>query len=135
MSTQTKKWYEGTNFYVAAFMVVLGFFSAVQPESVREVVDALFRGVGGIFAIREAVKSGGVDVKGWLTNGNLYNYLFAILSTFMPDAPPEWMTQLNGIVNGIVTQNYTAMLSGLAALGISVFYFIKNRKQKDLASA
>lgn len=135
MSTTNKQWYQGTNFWVSAVMVILGIFTGIQESDIRELVNVVFGGIGSVFAIREAIKGGSIDVKRWLSSANTYNYLFAIVATFLPTVPPEWFTQLNGIASGIVTQNYTAMLSGLAALGISIFYFVRNLKPKTPAVA
>ena len=133
MSTQATKWYQGTNFWVAMVMAFGGISVGLSETDVREFVNYIFGGVGVAFAIREKVKSSGIDVKAWLSSKNTWNYLFAVVATFLPAVPPEWFTRLNEIAGAVFTKNYTALLSGLFALAVSVFYFIRDNKKAETA--
>lgn len=129
MSQSTSNWWQGTNFWVALVMAFGGISVGLSETDVREFVNYIFGGVGVAFAIREKVKASGINVKAWLSSKNTWNYLFAVAATFFPAVPPEWFSRLNEIVGAIFTKNYTALLSGLFALAVSVFYFIKDRKK------
>jgi len=128
MSTQTTKWYQGTNFWVSAIMAVGGISIGLSENDVRELVTYLFGGIGVAFAIREKVKGSGIDIKRWISSKNTWNYLFAAVATIFPAVPPEWFTRGAEIAGAISTKNYTVLLSGLFALAVSIFYFIRDSK-------
>lgn len=121
---QTTKFWQGTNFWVAALMAVFGISFGFSESDVSGIVSWAFGGVGIAFAIREKVKGAHIDVKAWLTSKNTWNYVFAAIAAGAPAIPAGLGDKISDIAAAIAGKNWGALLTGVVSLGTIVYFWI-----------
>ena len=123
------KWWQGTNFWVAASMFILGGFSLVSTTDVSNVIAAVFGIVGSVFAIREGVKLSKFNFKEWISSRNTWNYLASALTAILPGIPLELFTRLNDVATAAIGKNYQGIVAGLLSLATIIYFWITGNKQ------
>lgn len=129
-TTSTTKWWQGTNFWIAAIMAVFGFWSGLSNTDVSNVVGYVFGFIGAAGMIRERVKASGIDWKAWIRSKNTWNYLFAALSAIVPNLPADAFTRLNEIAVSLLDKNYQGLIAGVFSLGTILYFWITGGRAK-----
>ena len=120
---QTKFW-QGTNFWVAAIMALTGISIGFSEAEVSSVVGWIFGGIGTAFAIREKVKSAQIDVKAWLTSKNTWNYVFAAIAAAVPNLPAGLGDKIGEIATAVAGKNWSALVTGVISLGTIIYFWL-----------
>lgn len=120
-----KDWYQSSNFWVAAVMVVAGVFVGFTEEMAESAVGAVF----GIIAVGKSLhnyfKSAEINVKDWVLNSNFLNYALIVISTFTAAVSPEMLSKAQNLARAI----FDGDISGILAAGFSVLTIIWNLVQ------
>lgn len=133
MSTETKKWYQGTGFYIAAIMSVFGFFIGLQEQDVSGLVQYAFGIVGAGLAVRQKIKKAGIDLKAWITNPNTMAYLGTAVVAIVPKIPIEIFDKLNEVIVALFNKNYSALIAGVFNIATIAYFAIKGAGSKASA--
>ena len=75
---QTKFW-QGTNFWIALGMAA-GSIWGLTSEDITPIVSGVFGITGGLFAVREKIKSAAVNWVEWISSPNTWNYVVAAIA-------------------------------------------------------
>jgi len=127
MSTTTEapvKWWQGTNFYIGAMMLILAPFGISQGFA-TEVVTFGFSAVSLVGLTRSTVIT--AKFKGWaalFSDKNWWNYASATVIAFSP-AIATLIPPLQEIAGAISLKNYGGIITGLLTLGTMIFHLIK----------
>ena len=124
----TKKWYQGTGFYVAAIMAIFGFFTGLQESDISSAVQLSFGLSGAVLAIRQKIKDSGIDFKKWILNPNTMAYLGTAVTSLVPMIPAEIFEKLNEIIVAAVDKNYSALLAGVFSVASIVYFTFFGKK-------
>ncbi len=123
------KWWQGTNFWMAALLAIGGLFVGFPEGEAKNVVEWLFGIIASIGMIREKVK--GVDWKAWITSKNTWNYIATALAVVLPNIPVDLFTRLNEIAIAALGGNFQGLIAGLFSLGTIIYFWVTGGKKKS----
>lgn len=128
MIEQVKKSLRGTNFWVAIFLFSTGIFVGFPDGAARDIVGGIFGTIGGIFAVREYLKSPAIDLRAWLSSANTWNYLLTIVVSIFPMFPSVLLEDGRQVVDGLLAGNLQGtIIAGLSLLTKIYHLFIKKQ--------
>lgn len=111
MAEIKKDWWQSSNFWTAAIMVVAGAFTGFTEEMAQTAVGAVF----GIIAVGKTLhnyfKSAEIDFKAWVLNSNFVNYAMVIISTFTAVIKPELLQKIQQLAGGLIDGDIGAALA------------------------
>lgn len=127
MSDQPKKFWQGTNFYFALFMVGLSFFTGIGGEGIAQQAVSLAVGaIALVGAFRQFLPT--AKFKGWkqaFGEANTWNYLSGVLVLIVPQAG-ELIPALRELYDALILGNWGLVISrGIALLTIAFYLFKK----------
>lgn len=127
MADSTKKWYESSGFFVGliALFGSLWGFTEGQAAGVVTAVTGLITAGATVWHFFKSSKFRGW--KEWLSDGNTWVYIAGTLGLFLPNAG-ELIPALQGVVDGIISKNFGAIISGLFALGVMIYKIVTGKK-------
>jgi hypothetical protein len=129
MSEETApKFWQGTNFWVALFMAVGGLWGGIQETDVNAVIGPVFGLVGGVFLLREKIKSAVINWKEWALSKNTWNYFFAALAAIVPTLPAGLGDKLSELLTAFAGKNWTAVITGVISLATIIYFWITGGK-------
>lgn len=131
---EEKKFWEGTNFWsnlALVFFSLWAGYTTTTGDVITETITQLF---GGVFAVRQLLKNSMIDLRKWITSGNTWAYLTAVLAPifgpWIADVLPLLQDLLNSILDG---GNLNQILTAAVSFAISVFYLFRDRAGAQLA--
>lgn len=117
---------KGTNFYVAALVVISGFWVGFTVDDAQNLIFPIFSAGAAIFAIRNKLKGQTpVSWKEWWANPNTKSYLGILLVQIVPKIPGEFFSTFTTAVDNVINKNWPALFSSLISLGTILFFWIK----------
>lgn len=131
---QEVKFWQGTNFWVALFLAV-GSIWGLTSEDVTPIVSGVFGLVGGIFAIREKVKSVAVDWLTWIKSPNTWNYVFAAIASIVPALPAGIGPKVSELITSIIGKNWPATITTLLSIFAMLYFIITGGTKAKKATA
>lgn len=121
------KWWDGTNFWVAA-LVFIGSLWGISHEEIAPAVSAVVGIAGTVFAFRERIKSTVVNWGQWIKSANTWNYLVAVLAAVIPNVPAGLGDRLSDVVGAIAGKNWANLITALFSLGTVIFFWATGGK-------
>jgi len=126
MSNVEKKFWQGTNFWVAFALLAAGLSTVVIPDDlVRAVIMGASAFLSGLFLIREKVKGAGIDLKAWLASKNTWNYLATVVIAIVPTIPADLFTRLHELATAILGGNWQGIVTALFSIATMLYFIIK----------
>lgn len=127
MSTPTtQKFWQGTNFWVAALLVVLSLFGGGEGLA-TQVVMSVSGVIAAFFALRQFLSS--AKFGGWketFLQGNTLNYISQVLLLVGVPNIDQIVPPLKDLIDAFVQGNWGLVISRVVSLATIVFYlFIK----------
>ncbi len=121
-----KKFWQGTNFWFAALMVVFSFFGGT--EGLAQQIVSLGVGVVALFgAVRQFLPN--AKFKGFkdaLGEVNTWNYIGGVLTLIVPQAG-ELVPALRDLYDALITGNWGLVITRGVALLTIAFYLFKKK--------
>ena len=118
---QTKFW-QGTNFWIALGMAA-GSIWGLTSEDITPIVSGVFGITGGLFAIREKIKSAAVNWVEWISSPNTWNYVVAAIAAIVPVIPAGLGPKISELVSALMGKNWPSAITALLSI-FSMLYFI-----------
>ena len=118
---QTKFW-QGTNFWIALGMAA-GSIWGLTSEDITPIVSGVFGITGGLFAIREKIKSAAVNWAEWISSPNTWNYVVAAIAAIVPVIPAGLGPKISELVSALMGKNWPSAITALLSI-FSMLYFI-----------
>lgn len=121
-TSQAPKFWQGTNFWVAALIFIFSFFGNGQ-ELAGQIVGLVTAGIAAVFGIRQFFqqnKFGGFYKT--LVQGNTLNYLAQVLIYAGIPNVDQLVPPLKTAVEAFASGNWGQIVSALVSLGTIVFY-------------
>ena len=118
---QTKFW-QGTNFWVALGMAA-GSIWGLTSEDITPIVSGVFGITGGLFAVREKIKSAAVNWVEWISSPNTWNYVVAAIAAIVPVIPAGLGPKISELVSALIGKNWPSAITALLSI-FSMLYFI-----------
>lgn len=128
-NTQTTKWWQGTNFYIALIMVVGGLWTGVQESDVKTLVSGVFGVIASAGLLREKLKgSEHIPVKDWIKSKNTWNYIAIAVIQVIPAIPAELFARLNEIASAAIDKNWTAFISAVLSAATIIYFWVRGNQ-------
>jgi len=125
-----KKWYQSSNFWTAAIMVVAGAFVGFSQEMAGTAVGAVF----GIVAVGKSLhnyfKSAEIDLKGWIMDSNFVNYALIVITTFIPAFDPQLLQKLQQLTGAIFDGDVSGVIAAVFSLATILYNIFKPTPDK-----
>ncbi len=121
----TKSPIGGTNFWVAITLAFGGLFVGFPEGEAKIVVESIFAGVAGIFALREKLKSTKIDWKAWIASKNTWNYLGTAIVSIVPAIPLELFQRLGELGTSILGGNWQGIAAAVFSIATILYYLIR----------
>jgi hypothetical protein len=118
---QTKFW-QGTNFWIALGMAA-GSIWGLTSEDITPIVSGVFGITGGLFAVREKIKSAAVNWVEWISSPNTWNYVVAAIAAIVPVIPAGLGPKISELVSALIGKNWPSAITALHSI-FSMLYFI-----------
>ena len=118
---QTKFW-QGTNFWIALGMAA-GSIWGLTSEDITPIVSGVFGITGGLFAVREKIKSAAVNWVEWISSPNTWNYVVAAIAAIVPVIPAGLGPKISELVSALMGKNWPSAITALLSI-FSMLYFI-----------
>lgn len=115
----------GTNFWVALVLAFGGLFVGFPEGEAKIVVESLFAGIAGIFALREKLKSTSIDWKSWISSKNTWNYLGTAIVAILPAIPIELFQRLSELAAAIIGGNWQGIVAAVFSIATILYYLIR----------
>ena len=129
MSAQTLPFWKGTNFWIAALMVILSIFGGGEALA-SQVVMSVSGLIAAFFAVRQFVNS--AKFGGWketFVQGHTLNYLAQVLLLVGIPNVDQLVAPTKELVQAFVEGNWGRVISAVVSLATIVFYlFIKKTR-------
>ena len=135
MSTDNKKFYQGTNFLVSLALIVFSVWSGFNTETGERITELVLGAFGGVFAIRQMIKDSIPDFGKWISSGNTWTYLTALIASVFGDNLAELIPGLQSVVEAVSAGNFQAILSAGVAFLVSVYYFWRDNRPEEIPAA
>lgn len=126
VAAETKPW-QGTNFWIALGLAV-GSIWGLNEADVTPVVTGVFGIFGGIFAIREKIKSAAVDWLSWIKSPNTWNYVFAVIGAFVTSIPSGIGAKVAELMDALIGKNWALSITLFLSL-LSMLFFTAFRSR------
>lgn len=121
-----KKFWQGTNFYIALLMVAGGLYAGIQDTDVKPIVSGIFGIVASVGLLREKLKGSTlVTFKEWIKSKNTWSYLGIAIVQVIPSIPADFFTRLNEIATAAIDQNWTAFISAILSGATMIYFWIR----------
>ena len=128
---QSTPFWQGTNFWVAAIMIVISFFGGGDSLA-QQVVMSVAGVIGAFFAVRQFVQT--AKFGGWyqtLVQGNTLNYVAQVLLLVGIPNVDQLIPPLKDLIDAFVQGNWGLIISRFVSLATIIFYlFIKKAATK-----
>jgi len=123
---EQKKFWQGTNFWFAALMVVFSFFGGT--EDLAQQIVSLGVGVVALFgAVRQFLPNAKFKgVKEVLGAANTWNYISGVVVLILPQAG-ELVPALRDLYDALILGNWGLVISRGVALLTIAFYLSKKK--------
>ena len=118
---QTKFW-QGTNFWITLGMAA-GSIWGLTSEDITPIVSGVFGITGGLFAVREKIKSAAVNWVEWISSPNTWNYVVAAIAAIVPVIPAGLGPKISELVSALIGKNWPSAITALLSI-FSMLYFI-----------
>lgn len=131
------EWWKSTNFALTVVLFIAGFFGLESLDfnaAAKEVVLLVYKLVGTVGALRVFIVNAKFNPKKWLGNSNSYQYLIAILTTFIPQIPADAGTYLADLIAAIKTGNLQIIVPMLFSFAVWVWNVWKASKAAKVAA-
>ena len=128
---QSTPFWQGTNFWVAALMIVISFFGGGESLA-QQVVMSVAGVIGAFFAVRQFVQT--AKFGGWyqtLVQWNTLNYVAQVLLLVGIPNVDQLIPPLKDLIDAFVQGNWGLIISRFVSLATIIFYlFIKKSPPK-----
>lgn len=128
---QQKKWWQSTNFYISAVLVIGSLFIGFPEETAQSAVY----GIAGILAAAGIIRNWAKDARfdfSQIQSANFWNYIATLAAVISPIALPENLFQeAQEVTRALFEQNWQSVLiSGFSMLSI-LFNIITGRRKGE----
>ncbi|MEM9930916.1 MAG: hypothetical protein AAF840_13930 [Bacteroidota bacterium] len=130
-----KKFYEGTNFWVALTLLVAGAWTGFNTETGNAITSFVIASFGAVFAVRQMIKTPRRSLQEWWRSNNTKNYLGAILVAVFGEGATQLIPLLNDLLEAIQVGNITGILTALLSFATILYYLIRNPQPPNSAPA
>lgn len=124
-TTVEKKWYQSSNFWTAAVLMIGGAFVGFPEQIGTEVVGLIFGLIAGGKSLQNFLDNAKLDMKAWAADANFWNYLGTIIVAIVPTLPAETITHLETAVVNAIGGNWQGMIIALFSLGTILYKVLK----------
>ncbi len=131
MSTtfNTKKFWQGTNFWVALALLIAGLWSSFSTE-IGNTLTGFITGIPAVvFAVRQLVKTGVINFKQWLDSANTWNYLAQIVTMIFGAQFADLLPNVQDLISAIGGGNLQGIIAAAFSLATMIFYLVRDRNQ------
>lgn len=125
-TTTTKPFWQGTNFYFAALMVVFSFFGGTENYA-QQIVSTIVGVIALVGTTRQLLPS--FKLQNWkevLGKTNTWNYLSGVAVLILPQAT-EFIPALRDVYDAMILGNWGLVISRGIALLTIIFYLLKGK--------
>lgn len=119
---------KSTGFYVSIAILGLGVFASFPQEIAQNTLYGAAALVGGLFAIRSFIKTGVVDLKGWVMNPNTWVQLGAVIQYIFPQFPVDLLNQGDDIATAVNNRDLNGLLLIILPLISHIYFLIVGKK-------
>lgn len=126
-SENPTKFWQGTNFWVAAVLAIGGIFVGFPADNARLFVEMLVGTVASAFLIREKVKGLHPDWLAWIKSPNTWNYLATAIIAIVPAIPAELFQRLRELLDAALIGNWQGIVSGVFSIATIIYYIVKGK--------
>lgn len=131
-----KKFWQGTNFYVALSLLIASLWTSFSTETGDVIASTVISIGAGAFAVRQLLKNGQIDFQNWLGSTNTWNYLAQLVTMIFGAQFADLLTPLQSLVDAIGAGNFQAIIAAVFNLGTIIFYLVRDgRNQPELSPA
>ena len=120
-----KKWYQSSNFWTAAVLLIGGAFVGFPEQIGTEIVGLLFALIAGGKTLQNFFDNAQFDVKSWLNDANFWNYLGTLVVALVPTLPADTIIHLETAVTSAIGGNWQGMIIALFSLGTILYKVLK----------
>lgn len=129
-TTVSKKWWQGTNVYISAALLVSGLWAGINEGDVTTAVSGIFATISAIGAIRVAAKGTRRTLGEWWASANTKNYLATLVVNIFPLFPGEIVDQAISALTMATNKNWPGFATAiLSAATMAYFFFIKKKSK------
>lgn len=125
---EQKKWYQSSNFWTAAIMVVAGIFVGFTEEMAGTAVGSVFAIVAAGKALHNYFKDAKIDWKGWVLNSNFVNYALIVITAFLPTFDPMLLQKLQQLAGAIFAGDVSGIIAAIFSLATILYNIFKPAK-------
>lgn len=129
-----KKFWQGSNFYIALILAFGGLFTGFAPEDAQLFVKSMFAAVAALWAMREKIKNSQIDWTAWLASKNTWNYLGNAIVHIFPFIPIALFGHISDLIAALLGKNWSNALAALFAIGTMLYYLINPKTSKPTAT-
>lgn len=118
------KFWQGTNFWISALMLILAPLGIAEGVAVETVAFG-FGAVTFVGLVRSTITT--AHFQGWaelFKNKNWWNYLAGVVIAIAPGLG-GLLPAIQDLTNAISLKNYGAIISALLTIGTMIFHLIK----------
>lgn len=122
---EDKKWFQSSNFWTAAVLLIGGAFIGFPEEIGTNIVNLLFALIAGGKTLQNFFDNAKFDIKKWAGDANFWNYLGTLLVALIPTLPTETILHLESAVTSALGGNWQGMIIALFSLGTIIYNILK----------
>ena len=130
-NVKATKWWQSSNFWMAAIMTVAGVFVGFTESMAETAVSAVFAIAAAGKMLHNYFKSAEIDWKTWVLNSNFLNYALIIITTFIPSFSAQWLQTLQDLVGSIIDGNISGIIAAIFSIATILYNIF--RKPADPA--
>lgn len=108
--TPEKKFWQSTNFWISATMIVLGAVMGFSESIAEQLVSATFGVIAAILSVRNLLKDGRFDWRRWINDSNFWAHLTVVLLSIFPAIPEGLISAIENLIRAIFTGNFQAII-------------------------
>ena len=123
---QEKKFWQGTNFWIAIVLAGGGLFVGFPQDDARDLIGSLFALIGSAGALREKLKGlTPVSWKDWIRSPNTWNYLGAAIVSIVPAIPVDMFQRMRDLLDSAIGGNWQGIITALFSIGTMLYFIFK----------
>ena len=120
-------WWKSEGFRNSVFLLIATLFVGFPAEEASNISAMIIALFGGLWAFWNKIKGlKPIKFVEWISNGNTWTGLWAVLVSIVPLLPGELFTQLHQVVQAILGGNWQGIAIGVFALVNTIVKIVKS---------
>lgn len=130
IETTAKNWWQSSNFWTAAIMVIAGAFVGFEESMAETAVGGIF----GIIAVGKSLhnyfKEAKIDWKSWVLDSNFVNYALIVLTTFFANFDAALLEKIQQLFGAALDGDVSGILAAIFSIA-TILYNVFKQKPKE----